>query len=180
MAESQVKQEFIQKAREAAVLGLEEMRHAVRNWNENNRTPEQWLDYGKHSLQHIQKLTNVKIQFQIEDVYWNLFHHSREVAETVVRAMLEGVSNAIRHGNASTIKINLQSTSERIQLFIRDDGIGLVEKDAGTMGIGLLSLRSLAEELYGRLVIERSPYQGTTLSLTIPSDKKDLGGVRTR
>jgi len=168
MEQTQIKQDYLLKAKEAAVLGLEEMRKQVRNWNDNKLTPDQWIDFGSQSLNRIQELTNVLIQHQLEDIQWELFFNPSEIAETLIRTMIEGVTNAIRHGKASTIKISLHLKLDYIQLIVRDDGIGLTVPEKEREGIGLLSLRSLAEDLGGHLVIEGAPYRGTTLFLSIP------------
>jgi signal transduction histidine kinase len=164
----EVKQEFLQKAKEAAVLGLEEMRKTVRNENDRKQTPEQWLEFGLQSLKRIQDLTNIGIQYQLEDIQWKWFSQPTDIAETLTRTMIEGVSNAIRHGKASLIKIFLQSKADHLRLIIRDNGVGFTEKTTHSEGMGLLSLRSLAEESGGKLVIDGSTFRGTTIFLSIP------------
>lgn len=95
------KQIFIQKARKAAELGLEEMRKVVRNSNEGKRTPEQWITFALKSLERLKEYTSIKIEIICPDGEWELFHQRVEMSELISRTMIESSSNSIRHGKAT-------------------------------------------------------------------------------
>ena len=60
-------------------------------------------------------------------------------------------------GRPLLLKFPFKLKLDYIQLIVRDDGIGLTVPEKEREGIGLLSLRSLAEDLGGHLVIEGAP-----------------------
>ncbi|MED1204626.1 sensor histidine kinase [Heyndrickxia acidicola] len=156
---------YLKKAREAAGLGLQEMRRLVRSWDEGERTAEQWLRYGIESLKQMEELTNVEIQLQLSPIDWNAFNQPDETGEAVARTMMEAVTNGIRHGKATKMAIWFQEKEDGISLYIRDNGASFLSE---TKGIGLKSLQELAMGLGGKLLIEGVPSRGTTVHLIVP------------
>ncbi|THJ67467.1 GAF domain-containing sensor histidine kinase [Arthrobacter echini] len=83
-----------------------------------------------------------------------------------VRAILiEGLSNALRHADASSVTVALQATRDRLELTITDDGRGF--EQAPSTG-GLANMRHRAELSGGVLNISSTPGQGTVVVLTVP------------
>lgn len=90
------------------------------------------------------------------------------------RIALEGVTNVLRHAQASrcTIEIDVQGTHpiSTLTLTISDDGVGLPAKLRS--GVGLSSMRERAEELGGAIVIESTQGEGTRIEATLPFTQK--------
>jgi signal transduction histidine kinase len=89
------------------------------------------------------------------------------------RIAQEAVSNAIRHGRATHVRIDLAYQPECVVLKVTDDGCGFVaeERDpAPAIGehLGLLTMRERAARVRGRLAILSSPGNGTTIETTVP------------
>jgi signal transduction histidine kinase len=82
----------------------------------------------------------------------------------VYRCVAEGVTNALRHADASTIRVQVTSTDDRVRVQVVDDGAG------GRIipGVGLASLRARAESLGGRLDMVPERPAGLRLCLDIP------------
>jgi signal transduction histidine kinase len=163
-------QMFLGKAREAAQLGLQEMRRLVRSWDEGERTAEQWLRYGIESVRRMEGMTNVHIQLQHSPIDWNGFNQPAEAGEALARTMIEAVTNGIRHGKATKIAIYFQMKKEGLSLYIRDNGASFASGQPfpARQGIGLRSLHELAKGVGGNLHIEGLPSHGTTVHLTVP------------
>ncbi len=93
---------------------------------------------------------------------------------TIYRCIQEALTNAIRHGHAKNIAVSAsQSTSDtgdflpRIELQIRDDGIGL--RPETELGFGLAAMRERVLAAKGSLQLKSGPTEpGTLLSVTIP------------
>jgi two-component system sensor histidine kinase UhpB len=99
---------------------------------------------------------------------------------TIYRCVQESVTNAIRHGRAQTIKIELSTaqfaegpgTKERtagqpaVGVRVTDDGRG-IEKTA-SFGYGLSSMRERVHEFDGTLSIAPVSPHGTVLTVTVP------------
>ena len=83
---------------------------------------------------------------------------------TVYRCVQEGLTNAIRHAQASRIDITLDKTGGALNLRIEDDGRGI----SSPMGRGLTGMQERVQALGGRFAIGSTPPKGTALRIAIP------------
>jgi two-component system, NarL family, sensor histidine kinase UhpB len=98
---------------------------------------------------------------------------------TLYRCVQEGITNAIRHGNAETLTIELaetpaprrsgKRTRARIALSLGDDGKGIAP--ATPKGFGLTAMTERVRSLGGRCVIESTPKKGTNIHIEIPVER---------
>ena len=89
-------------------------------------------------------------------------------AGEVVQLAREALSNVSRHAEATTCRVSLRRGAEGIVLEIDDDGRGF-DVEATTRGMGLSNLRERAESIGGKLEIESTAGEGTTVRATLPS-----------
>ena len=87
-------------------------------------------------------------------------------AEALLRCAQEGLTNALRHSSATTVRVNLRRTSEGLLLAIEDDGVGRAARLKP--GNGLRGLRERVEEAGGRLEIRDRAPTGLELRATLP------------
>jgi signal transduction histidine kinase len=93
------------------------------------------------------------------------------------RIAQEGLTNVVRHAEASTCLIRLVvAGAGGLCLEIVDDGRGL--PPVRSLGVGLLSMRERAEELGGDCVIGPAPGGGTQVSARLPCDFDGWGQLR--
>ncbi|MFI2714412.1 sensor histidine kinase [Micromonospora sp. NPDC018662] len=90
----------------------------------------------------------------------------RAVAEAAYFVVAEALTNAVRHGGASTVVIRLRMEQDCLHLEVCDDGSGLTRPLGDESCLSHLSHR--AEALGGRLELESRPGVGTTLRTVIP------------
>lgn len=90
---------------------------------------------------------------------------SIEVAEALVRSTQEAITNALAHGRARQVWIELVQDSRCITLTVRDDGIGGARAGSGH---GLAGMNERAEILGGALVIDAAVGRGWRLQLNLP------------
>lgn len=83
------------------------------------------------------------------------------------RIAQEAVSNAIKHGKAGRVVIQLESSPAHIVLRITDNGSGLPESAPRSGGMGLRIMRYRAAMIGGALSIQRGPTGGTTVTCSI-------------
>ncbi len=90
----------------------------------------------------------------------------------VYRIVQETVNNALKYSRAENISISL-SGSNSVTAVVRDTGIGMPEgtSHAGD-GIGWRNIRSRVELLNGSFVVDSSPGNGTTVTVTIQPARK--------
>ncbi|MEM6730582.1 MAG: ATP-binding protein, partial [Myxococcota bacterium] len=90
-----------------------------------------------------------------------------EIAEALVRSTQEAITNALKHGRAKTIWIELGQNERGVTLSVRDDGEGGAP---GAGGHGLQGMSERAGLLGGALEVDRSAGRGWTLRLFFPSE----------
>jgi signal transduction histidine kinase len=88
------------------------------------------------------------------------------LAGTLLRCAQEIVTNAIRHGAARNLWIELAAGPGGLSLSARDDGRGVRDVQAG---VGLEGIRRRVEELGGSLAIESGPGAGFALVALLPA-----------
>jgi signal transduction histidine kinase len=95
-----------------------------------------------------------------------------ELSQALYRAVQEELTNVHRHARATTVKVRLESSTERVVLEIRDDGIGSAVASNGheqhSGAYGLVGLRERVALLEGQMVFGRSPRGGSCLTIVLP------------
>jgi len=90
------------------------------------------------------------------------------VAIHLYRIAQEAVSNALKHGKAGRIEINLTASANAAALAVTDNGVGLPRKPRKRTGMGLRIMRYRAEVIGGTLSAEPLPGGGTRVVCTLP------------
>ncbi|MBS0437622.1 MAG: methanol utilization protein MoxY, partial [Proteobacteria bacterium] len=92
-----------------------------------------------------------------------------DAALALYRAAQEGITNALRHGEATHLTLRLAGTADEVALLLRDDGRGLPEGGPPRDGhYGLRWLRERVEALRGSVTLENLPPRGAQLAVRLP------------
>jgi PAS domain S-box-containing protein len=86
----------------------------------------------------------------------------------------EALTNAVKHADASNVRITVDADDRRILLAIRDDGAGGADPSRGS---GLIGLRDRVAALGGTLVVHSEPGFGTVLTARIPVSEPAVAGA---
>jgi two-component system sensor kinase FixL len=86
--------------------------------------------------------------------------NDQTVASQLFRIAQEAVSNAIRHGKARQIVIQLKEQRGKILVSVSDNGSGFPQAIAQAKGMGLRIMQSRAGMIGGTLVLENNPWGG--------------------
>lgn len=157
------KGERVAHLRNAAERALDESRRAIAALT---RPIDEPLDVSvAQSAEEIAGRVDVRVRFDLQegvDVGSN-------VRENLLRVVREAVTNAARHGDASTITVRLW-TDEQLHLTIADDGQGFdTSAPAGRRSsFGLVSMRERITGLGGTVVVTSEPGQGTEVKVDLP------------
>lgn len=90
---------------------------------------------------------------------------ARQSLERIVR---EATSNAVRHGQAEMLRIEIEADSE-LRVRIVDDGRGFdTARDRRPDSFGLVSMRERVQAMEGELTVRSQPGEGTTVEVTLP------------
>jgi two-component system, NarL family, sensor histidine kinase UhpB len=119
----------------------------------------------------------IKWSFDVPEEFNNA---AEEVGLVLYRVVLESVTNAIRHANASAIDIRLgewmsdgqeadlaASAANCIRLTVRDDGLGMSENLR--YGLGLLGMTERVRRIGGILKIANAHPRGVIVEALIPT-----------
>ena len=99
-------------------------------------------------------------------------------ADHLYRIAQEATSNAVKHGEATSIVITLEATEEGTLLKIADNGIGIVRPEAVENGMGLRIMRQRAKLIGGVVDIVSLPRKGTIISCLLPLAVDDTVEMR--
>ncbi|MDD5467542.1 MAG: cache domain-containing protein [Anaerolineales bacterium] len=116
-----------------------------------------------------QRLKPYGVSFHLQDDMLDL-RLPRPVETTLFRVVQEGLTNILRHAQASAVTVRLAQEDELILLEICDDGVGfdpqqIESPDPGGRGFGLRGMRERAAILGGSLELESSPGAGTIVRI---------------
>lgn len=97
---------------------------------------------------------------------------SPDLAQTLYRAIQEGLTNIHKHAQASEVDLSLYASNESLVLEIQDNGVGTSVTANGhqpdSAGYGLVGLRERVALLDGTLSFGPVPRGGSCLKLTLP------------
>ena len=100
---------------------------------------------------------------------------SDNTAHALLRIVRELVVNAIRHGNATNIRVAGTLDRDALRCAVTDNGCGFVPESAPGLlqgHFGIQGMRERIEELGGELVLESAPGKGARATITIPVPKE--------
>ena len=112
-----------------------------------------------------EKMFRVRCEFDCPET---IKFNDHAAATHLFRIAQEAVSNAIKHGRAKKISLQLRAQPGRLHLRVSDNGAGFPRKFSGGTGMGLRIMQSRIGMVGGTLVIERNPDAGTSVVCTAP------------
>ncbi|MFO1520032.1 MAG: ATP-binding protein, partial [bacterium] len=124
----------------------------------------------KELTQKTQALTGVSCRFECPTP---ILITDNNVATHLYRIAQEAVNNAVRHGQAKNVEVELIQGESRITLIVRDDGKGISSEKKKTRGIGMHIMRYRARMIEGDLEFSDNGERGTRLVCTLPIPKEE-------
>ncbi|MFO6422376.1 nitrate/nitrite two-component system sensor histidine kinase NarQ [Motilimonas sp. KMU-193] len=110
----------------------------------------------------------ISLHYEINDYHLNAGQYIH-----ILQIVRESVLNAIKHANATHIDVNCHyQGSTRIQVEIRDNGIGMAEQNSKLNHYGLNIMKERAAKLQGELIINSAAKQ-TCICLHFPITQQE-------
>jgi signal transduction histidine kinase len=147
--------------------------------NPHNDTLEHLAAYlGHYATEYLQN-TELECELHIPQ---GLPHHplSAEARHNLFLAFEESLNNALKHGRASRIRVDMRAEPGLFEINVEDNGCGF-DVEAVTsakhdptvpaekrIGNGMLNLQQRLADVGGQCSIRSQPGQGTTVTLTVP------------
>lgn len=100
--------------------------------------------------------------------------------ETVLyRVAQEGLTNVMKHADASKVSVILDRRKDEIKLVIEDDGRGFLPAQVAEDGnrLGLRGMRERVNLVGGELNVESTPGKGATIYVRVPLNDNNQSGV---
>jgi signal transduction histidine kinase len=92
-----------------------------------------------------------------------------DTEHNLLRIGTEALTNALKHAQASEIRVTLGFGATQVRLSVQDNGSGFNLSDqSGRGGFGLTSMRERAERLGSQITIVSEPGLGTTVTVAAP------------
>jgi PAS domain S-box-containing protein len=91
-----------------------------------------------------------------------------ELANHLYRIAQEAVRNAVRHGQARSIRLHLHGARAKVRLTITDDGTGMPEDAMDASGMGLKTMQYRARMLGGEVRFETATPTGVRIICECP------------
>jgi two-component system sensor histidine kinase DegS len=88
-------------------------------------------------------------------------------ADALFRIVQEALNNAEKHAGASRVRVSLHHRAERLELSVRDDGVGFNLDALEADRFGLRGMRERAELIGAHLTVKSSPGNGTTVLVSL-------------
>jgi len=108
---------------------------------------------------------------------WRIELREQEVPESlkivIFRITQEALNNVARHSNAEEVRVTLKKRRDRIELLIKDNGVGIDGDSIGLSaryrrGFGLASMKERTELSGGVFRLDTGPRQGTSIRASWP------------
>jgi two-component system, NarL family, sensor kinase len=90
------------------------------------------------------------------------------IEESVYRVAQEALSNAVRHAEATDVRLELGFSPQELVLCVRDNGVGFDPETHTREGQGLQSMRDRASQIGADLDVTSRPGEGTRVRLWVP------------
>ena len=112
-----------------------------------------------------EKIFGIRCDFDCPEI---VKFNDHAAATHLFRIAQEAVSNAIKHGKAKKISIQLRDEANTISVRITDDGVGFPEKLSTGSGMGLRIMQTRIGMIGGTLRIEQNPTGGVSVICHAP------------
>ncbi|MFA5183759.1 MAG: histidine kinase, partial [Syntrophales bacterium] len=126
----------------------------------------------KRLLVEFGKYQEVAVQVDIDDIQ-NLFSPQTEI--NLFRIFQESLNNIAKHARATQVSVTIKRHDGRVDLLIKDNGIGfdleqIKSEEIADKGMGLAAMEERLRMLGTRLNILSQKDNGTEISFSIPID----------
>lgn len=113
-------------------------------------------------IKNFKKLTGVEVIFTVSKNVWPL---NSDQSFVIYRVVQEFLTNAVRHGKASNININLNFFEDYMYMYLKDNGIGCSHIEEG---MGLKNINERVSSLGGNVHYNSSENKGFEADVNLP------------
>lgn len=159
----------LELAQEEIRKGLGDISKSIKTINDGPLLLEDF----RTSLEKIIKETEIHTAIQINSQFINLQNIPGAVREVLLKALKEGLTNGIRHGNSTQFEFELSYEDDSVRFRLKDNGRGCENLE---FGFGLTAMKSRLDKFGGNIDLTSETGKGCTLLINIPCRKEENNG----
>ncbi|MBD8499436.1 hybrid sensor histidine kinase/response regulator transcription factor [Paenibacillus arenosi] len=125
-------------------------------------TNQSFTDSLQQLIEEFTKATGITVNFR---TFGNEVSITKQISFCLYRCLQESLTNAVRHGQANTIQVQLLYDNQQLRLQIEDNGIGMEQV---RYGFGLSGMKERLDECTGSLTVHSRSNEGTVIICTLP------------
>ncbi len=163
-AEVEVKSRRISAAAGELIGNLHSIVWAV---NPANDSLEKLSDFICGFAQPFLEAAGIRCRFELQEQLPEC-RLSSEVRHHIVLAIKEALNNAVKHAEASEVKISLSVKNSKLTVSIADNGKGFQSTNTSSFGNGLQNMEKRMRNIDSSYQLLTAAGQGTTIRLEIP------------
>ena len=144
---------------------FQDVKKAVRELKPDEYDNYQGLLRIQEVCKNFEKMSGIEVKSIISKGEWSL---SSKQINHIYRITQEVLSNSLRHGKATCIKVIMNFTDDEFVISFNDNGIGTDE--IKETGVGLKSIRERTEEINGIVDMKSSKGKGFFIKVIVPKE----------
>jgi signal transduction histidine kinase len=152
----------VEKAGRAALAEMRRLLGALHDGQDVERAPQPGLDSLDDLVERVGK-AGLPVRLQVEGDAVPL---PRAIDLSAYRIVQEGLTNSLKHANASRADVIVRYGKEGLELEVRDDGVGTSSSDG--LGHGLVGIQERVKIYGGEMSAGAGPEGGYVLNARLP------------
>ena len=93
---------------------------------------------------------------------------SKAIEVAIFRITQEFINNSLKYAKASKVFISIKHSTHKVNVILRDNGVGFDLSKVFPKGRGLRNMQSRAEAYKGKIIFDSIIGEGTIFTLSIP------------
>lgn len=163
-ADKKEAEKSIKEISDLARNGLNDVRKTIHQMSPTNH--ETLVESVKELIVDYMKYTSTDVKLSVEGEATRV---GERIKFAIIRCIQEGLTNAKKHGLATSIKVNISFKGEELIVLIEDNGNGCNELK---LGFGLRSMKDRISELAGTVNFDSKLNNGMRITCNIPMTKE--------
>jgi signal transduction histidine kinase len=152
----------VEKAGRGALTEMRHLLSAMHDGQDVELAPQPGLDSLDSLVEQVGR-AGLPVRLQVEGEAVTL---PRAVDLSAYRIVQEGLTNSLKHANASRAEVTVRYGAEDLELEVRDDGVGTSSSDG--LGHGLVGIRERVKIYGGEMSAGAGPAGGFVLTASLP------------
>jgi signal transduction histidine kinase len=111
--------------------------------------------------QTVERVSEVQVRVEVDQAAEEIL--TGEEARELITIAREALSNCVCHARATRIVVALQRIGSRVQLRVRDNGLGFDVEHGPAKGIGFAHMEDRVRKIGGRLEVQSTVGRGTCI-----------------